>query len=1106
MYVNIWGMTKMNEISDKKIHNFGRVNYNRFKEQVEYSYFEKDENGDWEEKYSQEFIQNDIFLPHSQAVINNLQGNESNLHKDIFGNSILVKLTQPFFTKDLSPSICRCPIHFSNDLDPTTKFLAKKFEFDPEKDDLPPLKCQYMDIETEIDDHGFLSGWDAGPDRSGTSRGGITLISSYDSFEDKTTVFGINPFTDKLSKNIRYIWCKDEKGILREYMKYLKKTDPHFLLGWNSSGFDIPYILNRMLLHFGKNALKHFGNGNAWIKNEAKRFIINHINIVDYMVLYKKFELTPRRSYKLAKIVEEENVKIGGQGKITYDGSMKNFYKNDWNGFVKYCIQDSKLVYELERKKELLKTFVMCCYMAGISFNRAISKDVSWLRIHDSAIYRYCQNKNLKLPETKEPDSKDGKFAGAYVMTPKPGLYDYITVYDVASLYPSCIQSLNISLETYRGQIKKGDIISKKGPFLVEFYDPMWLSLGDYQEKIINQYNKYKNQNLDPKQNAPKLSEFFSFNQLRSYLEKNNYCVAANGAIFTKEFRGIIPSLIDNWVEIRRKNKKLYFEYKEKYQKNKDPKDKDLANKYDTIQKVFKVRLNSLYGFLGAKWSRFYHVNIAEAVTSTGQYVIKSTSKHLKTKNPFFSTMYCDTDSCRGDSIVRTNDEEKKIEDIFEEVEKNCYGNYRITYDGRKFVFPENLNLPYYNEEKKRIEFGIVDYIEKHRVYKKLFKVKSKNGREIVITNDHSIMVMNSIQNLNEKKVRQLNKGDKIITMKPTCKNFEIDEIETIKSLGICDEYVYDIGMKDSPHTFFANDILVHNSVFLNYGRLLNYKGINISEDNEEECVNACLEIDKEVTREIEENLKNITNNTMLSQNFYKFETEDLFSKLLITSKKKYIAEKVYDKSTHQFVKNDFEIKGMDFKKSNLSDPIKGFLKDITIKIMGGMNKKDTIKELKNIFQKIPTMPIEDISFVQGVRKFYSYQKDTNIVIKDKNNAITYFPKKTPYHIAGALAANALIMWDKDLNEIKRIGEDDKAYIIFVCPTNLFGVKAISVSEFHPKFYEYFKLDVEYMMQRLILGPLKSTFEAVGYNITIEDILNFKFLDSENTMVQTLLF
>lgn len=928
----------------KKIRNFGSVVFNTKKSQVNYTHFEKDESGKWKKHHSQQMIKNDVYIPNSEAVAGLRNQKQQSLHKDLFGNNILAMMSCDFFDKNPPDAIRQSPVKFGYDIHPTIKFLAENFEFDEDKDEIPPLRIHYMDIETLVDDKGFLLGWHVGPDKQ-PERGGVTLISSYDNISDKTTLFGVHPYNDTqnpLKQNVEYIWCKDECGVLREYMKYLKKTDPDIITGWNVADYDIPYIANRLKYCFGENSLWHFGNGNIWIDNNKRRFTSNGINIIDYMVIYKKFELKPRRSYSLANICDVEEIKIDGQGKITYDCSFKDFYEKDWNRFVRYCIQDSRLVEQLDNKKKLMETFIMCCYMAGISFSQAIAQDVSWLRIHDASIYRFCKDRSMELPEKKEAPEETAKFLGAYVMAPKPGVYDYVTVFDVASLYPSCIRALNISIDAYRGQLKSGNVVTQKGPFTVEFYDSLYLSLEDYEIKLLEIHNKNNQNQIDTKIGQPKLFTFKTFEEMRSCFVKNDYCIAANGAIFTKSFRGVISSLLDSWIEIRTKNKKLYFENKQQYQATGDLKYKALAERYNTIQMVYKIRLNSLYGFVGTKWSRFYHTDLAEAVTATGQYVIKSTMEALKRKNPFYDAIYCDTDS-----------------------------------------------------------------------------------------------------------------------------------------------------------------------IFLHYGKILDYYGISKAHENKEECVQKCIEIDKEVTETIEECMNHICGDIMNTPNMYSFESEEVISRLLITSKKKYIARIVYDKTTGQYPENELTIKGMEFKKSNLSAPIKEFLQDVTLKIMDGATESDIVKILKDKFYKIPNMPIDDIAYAQGVRNIEQYGSLSNLVINSPTDALAYFPPKTPYHVAGAIALNALIDYDPELRDMDKVSEGDKAKIVFVCPTNLFKVKAISLSgsaEWNPKLYEYFKLDEEYMFNRLVLGPLGPAFDAVNFKITMDGILGYKFLDGDNNYIQKCLF
>jgi len=65
---------------------------------------------------------------------------------------------------------------------------------------------------------------------------------------------------------------------------------------------------------------------------------------------------------------------------------------------------------------------------------------------------------------------------------------------------------------------------------------------------------------------------------------------------------------------------------------------------------------------------------------------------------------------------------------------------------------------------------------------------------------------------------------------------YSIDEIESIECIGeFEDEYVYDIEMDDTTdHTFFANDILIHNSVYITIDPILQLSNIPLLNDKGE--------------------------------------------------------------------------------------------------------------------------------------------------------------------------------------------------------------------------------------------------------------------------------
>jgi DNA polymerase elongation subunit (family B) len=156
----------------------------------------------------------------------------------------------------------------------------------------------------------------------------------------------------------------------------------------------------------------------------------------------------------------------------------------------------------------------------------------------------------------------------------------------------------------------------------------------DAQKFLKGEVNEYKvGDNYITKEN------------LKILLEKSKYSVASNGVMYRTDTPGCIPDILDLWFSQRVEFRKLEKKYG-------DEGDKEKYAFYKKRQLVQKILLNSLYGVLGLPAFRFYDVDNATAVTTTGQTVIKSTAdmanikynKELGTPEAD-SNIYIDTDS-----------------------------------------------------------------------------------------------------------------------------------------------------------------------------------------------------------------------------------------------------------------------------------------------------------------------------------------------------------------------------------------------------------------------------------------------------------------------------
>ena len=118
-----------------------------------------------------------------------------------------------------------------------------------------------------------------------------------------------------------------------------------------------------------------------------------------------------------------------------------------------------------------------------------------------------------------------------------------------------------------------------------------------------------------------------------SSLKDSNRTVTPNGVMFSREKQGFLPELMETFYEERKEWKGKMIEYQKELQKCTDRKRKNelntLIKRAYNNQQVRKIALNSAYGALANQYFAFFDPNLAEAITMTGQLVIKHAEKTI---------------------------------------------------------------------------------------------------------------------------------------------------------------------------------------------------------------------------------------------------------------------------------------------------------------------------------------------------------------------------------------------------------------------------------------------------------------------------------------------
>ena len=509
--------------------------------------------------------------------------------------------------------------------------LTKIYKFkkdDPElfESDVPETTRALVDLYSESDDpsegHVVLTydiecEMESGLPDPQEAKNALTSIALHDSATDQYWVLVMDTtkqMVEKTTDKAIVIPFTDERDMLMKYLELYEMINPSIVTGWNIDYFDTPMLYNRIKRLLGERQANRLSPiGQCFWSPYRKRYFMAGVSYLDYITLYKYYNYGELPNYRLDTIGQIEL----GRGKIEYSGNLDQLFRDDIEKFIEYNLVDVELVVEFDRKLEFIDLCRNICHAGHVPYEDFVYSS----KVLEGALLTYLRRRNLVAPNKPADrqermqairDNNEEKFIGAYVKSPIVGKYDWIYDLDLTSLYPSIIMTLNISPETKIGKIQDWDA-------------------NKFVKGEVDTY--YIGDNSISKEN------------LRKYLDESKFSVASNGVLYRTDQVGCIPGILDLWFAQR-------VEYKNEMKKYGKAGNKEKYAFFHKRQLVQKILLNSLYGVLGLPAFRFYDVDNATAVTTTGQTVIKSTAdmanikynKELNTPDAD-SNIYIDTDS-----------------------------------------------------------------------------------------------------------------------------------------------------------------------------------------------------------------------------------------------------------------------------------------------------------------------------------------------------------------------------------------------------------------------------------------------------------------------------
>ncbi len=424
----------------------------------------------------------------------------------------------------------------------------------------------------------------------------IISITLYDTKDKHYYAFVLDPKNTKYPSNKKiklndertmYLFT-DEKVLLYYFSKFIKHNEPEVICGWYSNDFDIPYILNRVRNLFSEEEIKEDGlfsliDGVSFYTKRSYNQDRNWNVSIPGIDLIDYMAMFKKFSMKQLASWGLDFVQEheGIQGKPEKKGFMNYF--NDFDKYIDYIYRDVEILKLLEDKNNIMLMLLQLQQLQKMPLDRLYNMSM----VVEQMIGHQTFHNKIVMDSNIVTDIGDTSYQGAIVLDPEDRTFNNCVVLDYESLYPNVIRTFNIS-----------------------------------PEKLLI------NEQVDRSRLTK--TRFFDFTEIYGNQDST---IAKIGYLLDSP--GIIPSAVDMLISERIRYKNLY-----KNQKDDDPNKQE----YYLKQWNYKIILNSIYGFMGFKFSPIFNKVIAESITAGQRYMFNFQKDYFKDDEKM-RIIYGDTDS-----------------------------------------------------------------------------------------------------------------------------------------------------------------------------------------------------------------------------------------------------------------------------------------------------------------------------------------------------------------------------------------------------------------------------------------------------------------------------
>ena len=521
------------------------------------------------------------------------------------------------------------------------------------RDDIAPLRIMSFDIEAYSHDGGFPD--PEHPDNV-VFQIGMTI-----------KVYGQEGWFDRKCLCLKQTDSQDcesvekEEDLLEAFAKYLIKTDPDIITGYNIFGFDLEFLMKRMRI------LPVTPTACFWTRLKNRSVQLVEKTLSSSALGSNQLKMVPmagRYVFDLFQDIKREH-KLES---YSLNSVSKHFLKDQKNDMpvreifrrymdgdpselgevAAYCIKDTELPHALMKKLFTIENLIEMAKATWVPLSY-LSERGQQIKVY-SQLSRKARELGFMIP-VMQIKGTDDKYQGATVLEAQTGAYyGPITALDFASLYPSIMCAHNLCYSTW-----------------VDPKTPQFLNLPGVQYETFGPHT------------------------------------------FAQNVPSLLPAILTELKQFRKKAKKLMA------QSEGTP----MYGVYNGQQLAYKISMNSVYGFTGASKGMLPLLAIASTVTMRGRQMIEETKNYVEANFPGAKVRYGDTDSVMVEFDVGGRTGQEAIDyswQLGEQASEQCTKLFKEPNE----LELEKIYCPYFLYSKKRYAAKMYEKKGDDVVFKKI--------------------------------------------------------------------------------------------------------------------------------------------------------------------------------------------------------------------------------------------------------------------------------------------------------------------------------------------------------------------------------------------------